>query len=284
MNEIRTGDYHGLFDYSPIIDRPPLRWPNDARIAVWVITNIEHYDVQAPSGKLDVRWVSQTDYGNRVGLWRIMKVLDDYEVRGAVTLNAAVCRLYPRIVEECLRRDWELLGHGLTNSQHLVDLAPEAEREVITRTLSTIRSFSGQAVRGWLGPGLGETAATLDLLREAGVEYVCDWANDDQPYRLTNGLYSIPYSMQWNDFSLLHHGGYDTNQFAEALIEAFDVLYDEGAEHGRVLSIPIHPFFVGMPHRIRALQRALSHIRERDDVWFATGQQIVDWYRSVEAK
>lgn len=83
--------YHGLFDYSAIIDRPPLRWPNGAHVAVWIVPNIEHQDVRTPGGRIDVRGVSPTEYGNRVGIWRLMELLDRYGVRGTVALHGVVC-------------------------------------------------------------------------------------------------------------------------------------------------------------------------------------------------
>ena len=212
-----------------------------------------------------------------------MELMDRHGIRGTVALNAAVCRHYPRIIEEVLKRDWELMGHGLTNSEHLPAAPPGEEREVILRTVTMIREATGRPVRGWLGPGLAETPKTLDLLLEAGIEYVCDWVNDDQPYRMRNGLYSIPYSIELNDMPLFREPSITPADYAQMVSDAFDVLHREGEQQGRVLGLPLHPFLIGSPHRIGALDRALSHIQRHAKVWFATGAEIIDWYRKAES-
>jgi len=270
-----------LFPYQAIVDRPRVTWPNGARVAVWVIPNIEHFHIEIGNQAPDIRNHSRRDYGNRVGVWRIIEVLAKHGVRGTVALNAEVGRFYPRIMEEVTKLQWELMGHGLTNSVLLTGLPKEKEAEVIAEAREIIGQW-GQTMRGWLGPGLGETWHTLDLLREHGVEYVCDWVNDDLPYRMNNGLYSIPYSIELNDMPLFNMPSIDIGEFERRIRETFDVLYEEGARNGRVMAIALHPFLIGVPHRIRTLDRALSYIASHGSVWFATGSEIIDAYRSQE--
>lgn len=270
-----------FFPYQAIIDRPPVRWPNGARVALWVIPNIEHFHVEIGNPAPDIRNHSRRDYGNRVGVWRIMEVLQKHDVRGTVALNAEVGRYYPRIVEEATRLKWELMGHGLTNSVLLSGLDKEKEAGVIAETREVIEQW-GQKMRGWLGPGLAETWNTLDLLREHGVEYVCDWVNDDLPYRMNNGLYSIPYSIELNDMPLFNMPSISIDEFYRRICETFDVLYEEGAQNGRVMAIALHPFLIGAAHRIRTLDRALSYIAAHGAVWFATGSEIIETYRKQD--
>jgi allantoinase len=177
-----------LFPYQAIVDRPRVTWPNGARVAVWVIPNIEHFHIEIGDHAPDIRNHSRRDYGNRVGVWRIIEVLAKHGVRGTVALNAEVGRFYPRIMEEVTKLKWELMGHGLTNSVLLTGMPKDEESALIAEVHEAIGQW-GQTMRGWLGPGLSETWHTLDLLRESGVEYVCDWVNDDLPYRMNNGLY-----------------------------------------------------------------------------------------------
>jgi allantoinase len=272
-----------LFPYQAIVDRPRVAWPNGARIAVWVIPNIEHFHIEIGNQAPDIRNHSRRDYGNRVGVWRIIEVLAKHGVRGTVALNAEVGRFYPRIMEEVTKLNWELMGHGLTNSVLLTGLPKDKEAAVIAEAREMIGQW-GQTMRGWLGPGLGETWHTLDLLREHGVQYVCDWVNDDLPYRMNNGLYSIPYSIELNDMPLFNMPSIDIGEFERRIRETFDVLYEEGARNGRVMAIALHPFLIGVPHRIRTLDRALSYIASHGSVWFATGSEIIDAYRSQEQK
>jgi allantoinase len=276
-----NSDPFPFFPYQAIIDRPRVTWPDGARVAVWVIPNVEHFHIEIGPEAPDIRNHSRRDYGNRVGVWRIMEVLDKHAIRGTVALNAEVGRFYPRIMEEMTRRNWELMGHGLTNSARLTGLAKEREVEVIAQTRTVIEQW-GQKMRGWLGPGLTETWHTIELLRDHGVEYVCDWVNDDLPYRMNNGLYSIPYSIELNDMPLFNTPSIGIDEFYRRVCETFDVLYDEGAQNGRVMAIALHPFLIGAPHRIRTLDRALSYIASHGSVWFATGSDIISAYRKQD--
>jgi allantoinase len=284
------------YDYSAIITRPPLRWPNDARVAVWVIPNIEHFHIDRPGTALrpesaqqapDVYNFAWRDYGLRVGIWRLMAILDKYKIRATVALNAEVCDHYPLIVQEGVKRGWEFMGHGLTNSQRLAGLSEEEERDVIARTLARIEQAVGRRPRGWLGPGLAETWRTPDLLAEAGIEYVGDWCADDQPFpmRVAQGeLIAMPYTVELNDIPLFLHHHFTGQQFYEAIRDQFDVLYQEGRESGRVMAIALHPFITGVPHRAKYLDQALAYVTGHRYVWLATGSEILDAYRAQLAR
>jgi allantoinase len=280
---VQDADKLSFFPYQAIVDRPRISWPDDARVAVWVIPNIEHFHIEIGSNAPDIRNHSRRDYGNRVGVWRIMETLAKHNVRGTVALNAEVGRFYPRIMEEVTKLKWELMGHGLTNSSMLTGLAKEQEAAVIAETRQVIEQW-GQKMRGWLGPGLTETWHTLDLLHEHGAEYVCDWVNDDLPYRMNNGLYSIPYSIELNDMPLFNTPSIDIADFGRRICDTFDVLYEEGEKNARVMAIALHPFLIGVPHRIRTLDRALAYIASHSKVWFATGSEIIAAYRAQEKK
>jgi allantoinase len=278
---VKEFDPFSLFPYQAIVDRPKFRWPNGAGVAVWIVPNVEHFHLEIGAKAPDVRNHSRRDYGNRVGIWRLMEVLEKHGIRGTVALNAEVGRYYPRIMEAMAELDWELMGHGLTNSVILSGLSREEETAVIAQTREVIEGH-GRKMRGWLGPGLTETWATLDLLRAHGVEYVCDWVNDDLPYRMNNGLYAIPYSLELNDMPLFNTPSIHIEEFERRICETFDVLYLEGETDARVMGIAVHPFLIGVPHRIRYLDRALRHIASHDKVWFATGSEIIGAYRAQE--
>ena len=272
-----------LFDYRAIVDAPKIRWPKDARVAVWVIPNVEHFHLEIGNPAPDVRNYSRRDYGNRVGVWRLMDVLAKHGIRGTVALNAEVGTYYPRIMQAMIDLDWELMGHGLTNSSTMTGLDATQERQLIGETRKVIESW-GRKMKGWLGPGLTETFNTPDLLKEAGVEYVADWVNDDLPYRFKNGLYSIPYSIEINDMPLFNMPSISIEDFKRRICDSFDVLYAEGAQNGRVLGIALHPFLIGAAHRIKYLDEALQYIAGHDKVWFATGDEIISAWREQEAQ
>jgi peptidoglycan/xylan/chitin deacetylase (PgdA/CDA1 family) len=281
---------HGRFDYSPIVDRPVLRWPNGARVAVWVIPNIEHFLFNRPSTRIpgafvlnpDVMGYSWRDYGVRVGIWRMMEIMQRYRVRGTVALNSDVCREYPRIIEAGRKLNWEWMGHGTTNSIMLNQQTEAEERALIKETVSIIGKSVGKARRGWLSPALSETVRTLDILAEHGIEYVGNWVNDEQPYpmRVKKGtMFSMPYSQELNDIPALLALHQSPERFGRMICDQFDVLYEDGAATGRVMSICLHPFITGHPHRSKYFAKALAHITARQEVWLATGGEIIDWYR-----
>jgi len=276
-----TSAQSSLFPYLPVTERPVFEWPNGARIAVWVVPNIEHFHLELGPGAPDVRNYARRDYGNRVGIWRLMEVLTKHGIRGTVALNGEVVEHYPQIMKECARLNWELMGHGETNSTLLSGMDKEREKAVIASTKAAIQAC-GQSMRGWLGPGLTETWNTLDLLKEAGVEYVADWCNDDMPYRMNNGLYSIPYSLELNDMPLFAAPSISIADFKQRIIDSFDVLHAEGGKSAKAMCIALHPFLIGAPHRIKYLDEALKHITSHDGVWLATGSEIISAYREAD--
>ncbi|MFM9887820.1 MAG: polysaccharide deacetylase family protein [Burkholderiales bacterium] len=282
---------YGPFPYSPIVQRPRLEWPNGARIALWLIPNIEFFSLaeKVPAGSggsgikpPDVPAWSVRDYGNRIGLFRLMEVMDRYSIRGTVALNSEVCLQHPFIIEACMARNWELMGHNETNTRRLNEVPPEEERKIIRNAFATIERASGTRPRGWLSSGLQETWESVDILAQEGCQYVCDWTNDDQPYVMTldegRRLLSVPYSYDINDKPVFESKHYMPADFTEMICRQFDVLYNEGAESGRVMAIALHPYIIGMPYRIGALDKALEYICGHADVWLTTGGGITDHY------
>jgi peptidoglycan/xylan/chitin deacetylase (PgdA/CDA1 family) len=256
------------------------------------VPNIEYFALneQVPTGAggggrtPDVPTWAARDYGNRIGVFRLMEVMDRYGMRGTVALNSELCDEHPRIIEECLKRDWELMGHNESNTRRLNNVPEEEEGPLIQRTVERIARASGRKVRGWLSSGLSETWDSLDHLAANGVEYVADWVNDDQPYEMSldNGktIMSIPYSREINDKPVFEHHHRTADEFAEMICRQFDVLWREGDERARVMCIALHPYVTGVPYRIGALDKALSYICKHDEVWLATGSEIAEAGRS----
>jgi len=285
---------YGPYPYVPINDRPVLRWPNGARLAVWIIPNIEFFPLSlgiagspydtAPPKAPTVRAWAQRDYGNRVGIWRIMDVLSKRGIRASPTLNSDICDHHPQIVKAAVELGWEILGHNETNSRWLNQMEPAEETQSIQRALAKIAALSGKKPVGWLGSGLAETWHTLDHLIDEGCRYIADWVCDDQPFWMEVGgrrIVSIPYSYEINDSPFLYARNGTIDQFVAAIKAQFDTLYAEGARSGRVMAICLHPYLIGVPHRIKGLDDALAYIAAHDGVWFATGSEIVEaWKQS----
>jgi allantoinase len=281
------------YSYMAYPDRPKIVWPNDANIAVWVVPNIEYYELAPPTGVVRPPWsrpipdtlgYSLRDYGNRAGIWRVFDLLDSHDIRASVSLNAAVCNHLPEVVQACLDRKWELFAHGIYNTRWLYGMSREQVQTVIKDSVETIRAHSGRRVRGWLSPAISSTEDFLDLLPEFDIDYTIDIVQDDQPTPVwvTSGrLISLPYSSDINDIRVMGVRGYAPSSWAQMIKAAFDRLYIEGKDCGTVLCIPLHPYLIGQPHRIAALDEVLKYIKSHDNVWFATGAEIADYYYSA---
>ena len=281
---------YGPFPYVPINRRPKLEWPGGARVALWVIPNIETFPLNEPvpggTGMPHdiINWAAR-DYGARVGIFRIMEVMARHGVRGTVALNSEVCDDYPEIIEDAKALDWEFMGHNESNSRYLHLMEPEDERAAVMRTFDRIEAAVGKRPRGWLSSGLQESWHSLENLIDAGASYVSDWVNDDQPYLMNvegKRIASIPYSSEINDLPQILRLGRSSDEFETMIRRQFDVLYREGAESGRVMAICLHPFVIGVPHRIHALDSALEYICGHEGVWRATGSEIIDHYLSTD--
>lgn len=285
---------YGPYPYVPITARKGFKWPNGARIALWVIPNIEYFRlddpmpgtnnerISRPHAKIpNVRNWALRDYGNRVGVWRFMEMLSRYGIRATVALNSEICTEHPQIMEAAMKLNWEFMGHCETNAVRLNEMEPEREKESIHNTLATIARTTGKKPLGWLGAGLAETWNTLDFLIDEGCLYVADWPADDLPFRMQLGaksIYSIPYSLHCNDTPQLFDQKQSAEEFGQVMRSQFDVLYRESAETGKVMAVSLHPFVSGAPYRIGAVDRAFEYICSHEGVWAATGEEIIRAY------
>lgn len=282
--------------YSAIVDRPPLKLPDGGRVAVWIIVNVEEWQIERamprtvlppPMGKPllpDVPNWAWHEYGMRVGFWRFLDVLQRHGVKATLAINGHVCESYPRIAEAAKQAGWEFMGHGFVQGpmHHLDD-----QKGAIEDTISAIRRFTGSAPRGWESPGLTETEETLDLLKQAGIEYVADWVLDDQPVEIETAsgpILSVPYTVEINDIAISALQNHASDMLFTRGRDQFDQLWSEGGESARVMAISVHPYITGVPHRIAYLDKLLSHISARGGAVFMTGAEIADWYRSEQKK
>ena len=279
--------------YSAIIDRPRLPLPNNGRIAVWTIVNVEEWSIDYPMPRQvlspprgeplvpDLANWAWHEYGMRVGFWRILETIQSIGQRATLATNGSVCKTYPRIIEAALEANWEIMGHGfLQGPMHKV---PD-QRQAIRDTIEAIRSVTGKPPRGWESPGLTETFETPDLLAEEGIEYIADWVVDDQPVEITTTagpLISVPYTVEVNDIPMMALQQHTSDIFLKRGIDHFDRLYEEGAKHTRIMAISVHPFLSGAPHRIKYLAELYDYILSKPDVCMMTGEEILDWYKTV---
>jgi allantoinase len=282
--------------YSPITDRPPLKLPNGARMAIWVIVNVEEWDplqtmprtvLTPPAGGSpmpDVPNWAWHEYGNRVGFWRFIKIFDEFAIPGTIAINGSALAAYRQIVKAAVERNWEFIGHGFT--QRNLQKVPN-ERADIRKVRDVIQKATGKPPRGWLGPGLTETWQTPDVLAEEGYDYVADWVLDDQPVWLkTRGkpILNVPYTQECNDVAMMLIQHHKASEYCERALDQFEQLYDDAADTPRIMAMAVHPYIMGAPHRAKYFRRIFETIRKKSDVLFWTGGQIADWFADVGPK
>lgn len=289
------------YEFSALPDRKPLKWPNDKKLAVIVTINLEYWELTrdqtaplyaggpasipfpVPGNVPDyVNWTWR-EYGQRVGVWRMLDVFDKAGVPASCTVNGIYIQERRRIVDAIVERGWELVPHNWAQNDILTDYAhePEQERAVIRRVLDVYEAAVGKPAKGWLSSSLRPTALTPEILRENGMLFHCDFLNDDQPYLIQtdNGpLVCVPYSNDINDFNMFARGGMTLDQGLATLREQFDQLYKEGADSMRLMNFGLHPHVIGQPYRIRALGEFLDYAKSHDGVWFPTREEIASWY------
>lgn len=292
----RHGMDHDRYEWSMLPRRKSVAWPGGARIALWVVPALEWFPLDMkgqpfkPPGAMqtaypDLRHYTLRDYGNRVGIFRLMQALDRHGIRATAAVNAAVAVRYPSLIQACLKRGWEIMANGLDMDHLHHGGLPEAdERRWIAQTLDILRQATGGAVRGWLSPAKSESFVTPDLLAEAGIEYLCDWVNDDMPYAMrtrAGALHAMPHPIDIDDATILVQNHHTEDDFRDALIDQFDLLYREATpDNGRIMAISLHPWVIGQPYRIGALEEALAHIVRHRGVWAATGSEILDAWKT----
>ena len=292
MTESIGRSVRGRLPYTPIHRRPPLKLPNNARVAVWTIVNVENW---SPTGAMpravlpppmgqpllpDVPNWAWHEYGMRVGFWRFVEALGSRNLKATFALNGSVCEVYPEACEAARDAGWDFMGHGFVQKpMHKV----EDQRAAIADTIAAIKKFTGKPPRGWESPGLTETDETLDFLAEAGIEYVADWVLDEQPVTLKTShgnIVSVPYTVEINDVVISAVQQQPSDEIFRRGRDHFDRLYLDGAKAPRVMAISIHPYLTGVPHRIKYLEMLYDYILGHEGVVMWTGAEILDWYRT----
>lgn len=277
---------HGRYDYSPITKRPDYEWPGSKRLAVYVALNIEQFRfgegkgaaIAPPDQATSHSIYSWRDYGNRVGIWRLLEIFDALDIPAEAQLNAAVYDHCPDIPAALRARGDEILGHGITNSDEQGGLDEAAEAAHIREVTETITRHEGAPPAGWMSPWISNSERTADLLQEAGYRYFMDWTCDDQPIwmRTRKGrILAMPYPVECNDTRGIVWYRYTAEQFADMVIDAFDEMLAQSERQPLVCPISLHPFVVGRPYRLRHMRRVFAHIAaHRERIWLTRPRDI----------
>ncbi|MBL8629442.1 MAG: hypothetical protein JNM81_07430 [Rhodospirillaceae bacterium] len=291
------------YPFSAIAKRGPLKWPDGKKVALILTLNLETWDMTKdtekayyaggppilpdvlPGNVADFPNFTWREYGQRVGIWRLFDAFDKAKVPASCTINAKTALIRPDIARAPQERGWEVLAHNYEQGELLSDFAkdPKKEREIIEATLKVYKEFYGKPARGWLSSSLRGTVNTPGILKEHGLIHYCDIMNDDQPYLIETDhgpIVSTPYTNEINDFTILTRRGHNTDEFRDILKEELTVLHEEATEQGsgRMMNVGLHPHVSGRAYRVRALKEFLAYAKTLPGVWFATREQVAEWY------
>lgn len=294
----RRGLDHDRFPHRNLPRARPVTWPGGAPVALWIPVHVTHFPMDIPRtpfaapGAIERPYPSywdytQRDYGNRIGIFRLMRALDDRGLRATALMNSAVAVRYPALAAEIAARDWEVAAAGVDMGRlHHGGLAEAAERGLVTQAIEGLRGAFAGPIRGWHSPAHSESMHTLDLVAEAGLEWIADWINDDMPYEVaTRGgpLTALPLAWDLSDQRLLFGQHMDTDELVDQVERAFAVLHAEARRSGsgRILTLTLTPWVMGQPHRVRALGPLLDRLLAHAGVWPATAGEIVEAWRAA---
>ena len=285
---------HRRYPFSAIEDRPDFSWPDGRRLAVYIGMNLECFAFGeglgaelAPGGPPpDILNYAWRDYGNRVGVWRLLDLFDRLSLPCTALVNSRLYDEAPGVVDAFRARGDEIAGHGRSNAERQGTLDEAAERALIQEATAVLAEHEGAAPKGWLGPWISESHRTPDLLQEAGYQYLLDWCHDDQPIWMTTRggrILSVPYPQELNDIPQIVARRREGGEFADMIVDAFDTLLEDSTRQPRVMGIALHAYLMGHPHRLKHLERALRHIAGQgsDRVWMTTAGAISDCYRGL---
>lgn len=291
---------HDRYEWSMLKNRPKVSWPKQKSLALWVNVGLQFFPLnqkgipfKVPGGMTkpypDLRHFTLRDYGNRVGIYRFFKAFDQYDIKPTFAVSSRLAERNPYLMSKIKDRGNEIICHGHhMDALHYGGQDQNEESEIVKKSLGNLRRITGQDVKGWISPAKNESSNTPDLLASNGVTYFCDWVNDDMPYpfKTKNGLLTaMPLSTELEDYFVILNNQHSAESWAEQVCDACDFLLEEAdSGNGRILSLNVHPWVLGQPHRIGQLERVLEYISSKEEVWSAYAGEIKEaWKRSLAA-
>lgn len=293
----RYGMDHDRYGWSMLQDRPRFAWPGGKTLAISIVVMLQHYPLdqrgKTPGGMLtpypDLRHFSLRDYGNRVGIYRLIDALDGAGLHASFAINAALGARYPRLLHYLAARGDAIVAHGWDMDHlHQESLSEHDERALIARCHDTlIAQFPQQQIDTWFSPVRSTSSRTPDLLQEAGYTVILDWLNDELPFafRAAGGvLTAVPLSLELEDRFVLTNNQHSAHSYAQQVIDAADFLHADSQINGpRCLVLAVHPWLLGQPHRIAQFERICAHLAGLSHAWQAEPGEIAAAWREAQS-
>lgn len=288
---------HNRYDWQMLAEQKPITWPNNKKLALWINVPLQFFPLnqqgvpyKVPGGMTmpypDLRHFSLRDYGNRIGIYRFLKAFDKYNVTPTFAMNTELAKRTPYLLDVIKARGNEIMCHGMhMDALHYGGQNRQEEAQLVANSLDQLRVLSQQEIKGWLSPARNESENTPELLAQNGIDYFCDWVNDDMPYQFKtdNGeLWAMPLSNELEDKFILMDNLHSEDSYVEQICDACDFLTQEAAtQGGRILALNIHPWMSGQPHRIAKLEQVLEYVTSHN-VWSASASDILTEFKTQQ--
>ena len=282
---------HNNYTWAMLANRPKVNFKNGKKVALWVNVCLQHFPLNSQGkpfkapGSLtmpypDLRHYTLRDYGNRVGIFRLLKTFEKFNITPSYAINASLALQYPALMQIIANTNAEIIAHGWDmDTLHYGGLPLSDEQAIIQKTLKTLQQFFKSPIMGWLSPARSQSHNTPHLLAAHGLQYFCDWVNDDMPYTFntqSGNLTAMPLSYELEDQFIILNNQHSEASYAQQIIDAFDFLLAEAqTQGGRILALNIHPWMLGQPHRIKYLEQALAYITTNTEVFNTTANQLL---------
>ena len=291
----RQGMDHDYYSYSRFDTRAPIAWPDGKQVAIWPVISLEWFPItpeddpfRAPghmqTAYPDFRHYTSREYGSRIGLYRLLDAFEAVGAKVSVAANSAIAERYPEIIEAIVGGGHELVAHSTDmNGTIASGLAEDDERALITQSVEALERISGARPRGWLSIARSQSFNTARLLAETGLDYMCDWVNDELPYRFATGageIANIPLNHELSDRQIVNVQQQSADSYVQQIRDAYDWLSGEAADHGgRMLPLHLTPYIMGLPYRMDAFDALLRWLAEQPGAWIAHGDAILDHWK-----
>lgn len=289
----KRGMDHGYYAYSNLFERQPIAWPSGKAMAVAVVVSLEWFPIlpadepfRAPGHMVtpypDYRHYTSREYGTRVGFYRLLDAFAKAGAKVSVAVNGAIAERYPQIILDILSAGHEIVAHSTDMNGTIASGLPEdAERALIAASLDALEQASGMRPRGWMSIARSQSFNTPRLLAEAGLHHMCDWVNDELPYRFQTGagsIVNVPLNHELSDRQIVTVQQQSADSYVEQMQDAYALLRDEAVRFGggRMLPLNVTPYVMGLPYRIDAFERLLAWLSAQPDSAFHSLGEIAD--------
>ncbi len=294
----RRGMDHDYYPYSNFFERTPITWPNGKKLLVWPVISLEWFPIvptddpfRAPghmqTAYPDYRHYTAREYGTRIGIYRLLDAFEKVGAKVSVATNSAIAQRYPDLVQDIVAAGHEIIAHSMDMNGTIASGMDEAEEQALIATaLDGLEAVVGTRPRGWLSIARSQSFNTAKLLVDAGIEYMCDWVNDELPYQFdtqSGPVINIPLNHELSDRQIINVQQQSVDSYAESMEDAANWLLAEAESHGgRMLPMHLTPYIMGLPYRISSFEKLITGFAARDDIGFARGDEIMDSWKAQQ--